>query len=168
MAMQESIGNRIHKFRKAKGLTQEELAAKLGISSQAVSKWETDASCPDISLLPRLCNLLGVTADELLCGKTETAKVISEGNRKPIEELVMRVLVTSSRGDKVKVNLPMTLVKMAVEIGVDVMPSMGGRNTDMLKNIDMEKVVKMVENGLVGKLVEVESAEGDTVEVVVE
>ena len=166
--MKETIGNRIQKFRKEKGLTQEELAAKLGLSSQAVSKWENDASCPDISMLPQLCALLGVTADELLSGKTETAKVVPDGKRKPFDELVMRVLVNSSQGDKVRVNLPMTLVKVAMEIGVDVVPNMGGEHGEMLKNIDMEKVVKMVEGGLVGKLVEVESADGDTVEVVIE
>lgn len=166
--MKETIGNRIQKFRKEKGLTQEELGAKLGLSSQAVSKWENDASCPDISLLPQLCRLLGVTADELLSGKTDTVQVVPQEKRKPFDELVMRVLVNSSEGDKVRVNLPMTLVKLAMEIGMDVVPNMGGEHGEMLKNIDMEKVVKMVENGLIGKLVEVESAEGDTVEVVVE
>lgn len=48
----ETMGNRISKYRKARGMTQEELAGKLGVSSQAVSKWETDTFCPDISLLP--------------------------------------------------------------------------------------------------------------------
>ena len=166
--MKETIGNRIQKFRKEKGLTQEELAAKLGLSSQAVSKWENDASCPDISLLPKLCELLGVTSDELLSGKTETAKVVPDGKRKPFDELVMRVLVNSSEGDKVRVNLPMTLVKVAMEIGVDIVPNAGTRNGDMMKGIDLEKIVKMVESGLISKLVEVESAGGDTVEVVVE
>lgn len=166
--MKETIGNRIQKYRKEKGLTQEELAEKLGISSQAVSKWENDVSCPDIATLPQLCKLLGVTADELLSGKTETVKVMPAETRKPFEELVMRVYVNSADGDKIKVNLPMTLVKMAMEIGVDVVPNMGGEHGQMLKSIDMEKVVKMVEQGLIGKLVEVESADEDTVEVVVE
>jgi len=51
-AMSETIGNRISKYRKEKGMTQEELANKMGVSSQAVSKWENDASCPDIGLVP--------------------------------------------------------------------------------------------------------------------
>ena len=50
--MSETIGNRISKYRKAKGMTQEELANQMGVSSQAVSKWENDASCPDIATLP--------------------------------------------------------------------------------------------------------------------
>ena len=62
----------------------------------------------------------------------------------------------------------MTLVKLCMEIGVDVVPSMGGENAEMLSSIDMNKVVELVEKGLIGKLVEIESSNGDTVEVVVE
>ena len=166
--MNETIGNRISKYRKAKGLTQEGLAAQMGVSSQAVSKWETDASCPDISALPQLCKILGITADELLTGKTEEVKLVPPSERKSLEELTLRVKVLSADGDKIRVNLPMTLVKIALEIGVDVVPNMGGEHGDVMKSIDMEKVVKMVEQGLIGKLVEVESADGDIVEVVVE
>lgn len=166
--MNESIGNRIAKYRKAKGMTQESLANLMGVSSQAVSKWETDASCPDISTLPQLCRILGITTDELLTGKSEEVKLIPTSERKSLEELILRVKVLSADGDKVRVNLPMTLVKIAMEIGVDVVPNVGGEHADMLKSIDMEKIVKMVEQGLIGKLVEVESADGDIIEVVVE
>ena len=51
---------------------------------------------------------------------------------------------------------------------MDVVPNMGGEHGDMMKSIDMEKVVQMVEQGFVGKLVEIESADGDFIEVVVE
>jgi transcriptional regulator with XRE-family HTH domain len=164
----ESIGNRIAKYRKEKALTQEALAEKMGVSSQAVSKWENDASCPDISLLPQLCKELGITTDELLTGKSEKVQVLPESQRKPLEELTFRVRMDSAEGDRIRVNFPMTLVKLCMEIGVDVVPNVGGDNAQMLKSIDMEKVVKMVEQGLVGKLVEIESADGDIVEVVVE
>lgn len=166
--MNETIGNRIAKYRKAKSLTQEELASRLGISSQAVSKWETDSSCPDIGTLPKLCAELGISTDELLTGSISETKPVFQTEPRPLEELTFRVLVNSARGDKVRVNLPMTLVKMAMEIGVDVVPNMTGEMGNMLKDIDMNKVVEMVEKGLVGKIVEVESAQGDTVEVVVE
>lgn len=164
----DTIGKRIAKYRKEKNMTQEDLAIRMGVSGQAVSKWETDSSCPDISLLPQLCSILGITTDELLTGKTNEVKMLPPAERKSLDELIMRIRVNSSAGDKVKVNLPMTLVKAAFEIGVDIVPHMGGEDGDMLKNLDMEKVVKMVETGLVGKLVEIESADGDTVEVVVE
>ena len=63
---QGTLGKRIMALRKAKGWTQEQLAAQLGISAQAVSKWENDVSCPDISTLPALAALLGVRVDTLL------------------------------------------------------------------------------------------------------
>ena len=114
--MNETIGNRIAKFRKAKSMTQEELANHMGVSSQAVSKWENDASCPDISLLPKLAKVLGVTIDELLTGKNDQVQMVPEHHRKSLNELIMRVKVNSAEGDKVRVNLPMSLVKVALEM----------------------------------------------------
>ena len=61
MNFAEIIVNR----RKALGLTQEGLAQKLGITNQAVSKWESGQSCPDLALLPRIADLFGITIDEL-------------------------------------------------------------------------------------------------------
>ena len=64
--MEQTIGKRIAHHRKALGLTQDALAEKLGVTAQAVSKWENDQSCPDISMLPRLAEIFGVTTDALL------------------------------------------------------------------------------------------------------
>ena len=147
-------------------MTQEELANQLGVSSQAVSKWENDISCPDISLLPKLCRVLGITADELLTGKNDEVKMMPAEQRKPLEQLTMRIKVDSAEGDKVRVNLPMSLVKVCMEMGVDMSGSVSGMEN--LKNVDLSKVLELVERGLIGKLVEVESADGDTVEIVVE
>jgi len=61
-----AIHERISMHRKAAGLTQEQLGAKLGISGQAVSKWEKGDSLPDILLLPELCDIFGITTDDLL------------------------------------------------------------------------------------------------------
>lgn len=61
-----SIGKRIQTLRKQKSLTQEQLAERVGVSPQAVSKWENDNSCPDISILPALAKELGVSIDTLL------------------------------------------------------------------------------------------------------
>ena len=55
----------IVRSRKALGLTQEGLAQKLGVTNQAVSKWESGQSCPDLALLPRIADLFGITIDEL-------------------------------------------------------------------------------------------------------
>lgn len=63
---QQTMGKRIVQLRKEKGYTQEQLAEFVDVSAQAVSKWENDVSCPDISILPKLAEVLGVTTDELL------------------------------------------------------------------------------------------------------
>lgn len=166
--MNETIGNRIQKYRKDKGLTQEGLAEKLGVSAQAVSKWETDASCPDITLLPALCRGLGITTDTLLTGKSDEVQLLPPEQRKSLDSLTLRILVDSSDGDKVRVNLPMSLVKLGLEIGVHSIPAVGQESVEMLKKLDLEKIVEMAERGLIGNLVEVESTDGDIVEIVVE
>ena len=65
------IGNKIKQLRLLAGMTQEQLAAKLGISAQSVSKWETAVTMPDITLLPALAGELGVTIDDLFDLTTE-------------------------------------------------------------------------------------------------
>ena len=64
--MEETLGKRIVQHRKRLGLTQDALAEKLGVTAQAVSKWENDQSCPDITMLPRLAEIFGTTTDALL------------------------------------------------------------------------------------------------------
>ncbi len=59
------IGNKIKELRKKRGMTQEQLANSIGISFQAVSKWETNIALPDIALIPTLASLFGVSIDEL-------------------------------------------------------------------------------------------------------
>lgn len=64
--MNRSISEKICELRKARKLTQEQLGDRLGVSGQAVSKWETGSSMPDILLLPELCEVLGITIEALL------------------------------------------------------------------------------------------------------
>ena len=64
--MEATLGKRITTNRKRLGLTQDQLAEQLGITAQAVSKWENDLSCPDISILPKLADIFGISIDELL------------------------------------------------------------------------------------------------------
>lgn len=79
--MEETLGKRIVMSRKRLGLTQDALAELLGVTAQAVSKWENDQSCPDITMLPKLAEVFGISTDELLgLEKKETrmAEVIRE------------------------------------------------------------------------------------------
>ena len=79
--MEQTLGKRIMLCRKAKGLTQDQLAEKLGVTAQAVSKWENNQSCPDITMLPKLADIFGITTDELLGRQSEhvhEAQVVTE------------------------------------------------------------------------------------------
>ena len=64
--MEETLGKRIATCRKGLGMTQDRLAEQLGVTAQAVSKWENDQSCPDITMLPKLAELFGTSVDALL------------------------------------------------------------------------------------------------------
>lgn len=164
--MEKTIGQKISMLRKDKGITQEGLAERLGVSPQAVSKWENDISCPDITLLPKLAQLLGITVDELLSNdlKKEISFVAVE-NRKRIEDMMLKIIINSSDGEKVNINLPMALVKVAVELGM-AMPQVSNNNN--LQGIKFDEVIKLVQNGAIGKLMQIESSDGDIIEIVVE
>ena len=82
--MDQTLGKRIVSNRKRLGMTQDKLAEHLGVTAQAVSKWENDQACPDISTLPRLAALFGITTDELLgitSAPAREAEVVEEDDR---------------------------------------------------------------------------------------
>lgn len=166
--METTIGSRIALFRRQKGLKQDDLAQMLNVSPQAVSKWENDQSCPDISLLPDLARILGVTADELLSGKAAEGpgtRLLPEEKRGDVNDMLLRLIVESSDGDRVKINLPVALVLEAIKAGA-ALPQISGNET--LKSIDFVRIADMISRGVVGDLLEVESSDGDKVRIVVE
>lgn len=69
----QTLGTMIAALRKEKGMTQLDLAEKMGVTDKAVSKWERDLSCPDINSIPKLAELLGVSVDELMQIKKESS-----------------------------------------------------------------------------------------------
>ena len=81
--LKTSLGANIAALRRARGLTQEQLAAQLGVSAPAVSKWETCSSCPDITLLCPLARALGASVDQLLAFEPTLSdrEVVAEVNR---------------------------------------------------------------------------------------
>ena len=162
--MEETFGQRLQRLRKNAGLTQEEVATKLNITGQAVSKWENDVSAPDISVLVELSDILGVSLDELL-GKERETTLVPQEQRKDINSMFFRVKVLSKEGDKVNVNIPLALAKVFLDSGEVVFPQVNGQ--DVLSKIDFGKLFELVEQGVVGKLIDIES-EGNIVEVWVE
>ena len=65
----QTIGQFLSALRRSTGYTQQDVADKLGVSNKTVSCWERDASCPDISMIPAIAELYGVTCDEILRAK---------------------------------------------------------------------------------------------------
>ena len=126
---------------------------------------------PDVGILLNLGDILGVSTDELL-GKENPvpAKYEPETVQKDINRLMLRIIVDSKEGDKVRVNLPLQIVKIAIDAGVSPSVSIGGQGkvADAMSSIDWKQVYSLVEQGLLGEIVTVDSADGDHVRIVVE
>lgn len=164
--MEKSFGQRFCELRRTKTLTQEQVAERLSVSPQAVSKWENDISMPDVSLLSAIAKMFGTTIDSLLGEEDKPeATYTPPENRKEINSMLLKVVVNSKQGDKVKVNLPMSIIVACVASDGTFLFAEGNPS---LKGIDFKKIIELVEQGALGKLVEVESAGGDIVEIYVE
>lgn len=85
--MSNSMGEIISTLRKEKGMTQKELADKLGITDKAVSKWERDVSFPDTATIPKLAEILEVSVEELM-----NVKIAPVSERKAAENIVILIL----------------------------------------------------------------------------
>lgn len=99
-----SIGKNIAVYRKNKGLTQGELGELLGVSNQAVSKWESEVSMPDVMLLPEIAKVLGVALDDIYELK-ENKHAVLEGDDRIV------VVDVEGKGAKVKCNVPLDALK---------------------------------------------------------
>ncbi len=82
---QIKIGRFIAERRKKASLTQMQLAEKLGITDKAISKWERGIAMPDTSIMLKLCDILGISVNELLCGE----KIDMENNNQKNEQLFL-------------------------------------------------------------------------------
>ena len=76
--MKKTLGTMIAELRKQHGMTQLELAEKMGVTDKAVSKWERDLSCPDINSIPALAEILGVSVEDLMQVKKEAEAPVSK------------------------------------------------------------------------------------------
>lgn len=96
-------------LRSERGLTQEALSEKMGVSVQAVSKWENGLSCPDIALLPGLADFLGVTVDHLLTGrenKPVAALLPDDGVLRVVQAVGGRLLGAEECSEEIKLIIP--------------------------------------------------------------
>ncbi len=118
-----SIGQFIAALRKANGMTQQDIADRLNVSNKAVSRWERDECAPDISLIPALAELLGVTCDELLKGErileADTAEKTEKKEPKvdrQVKALISRTL--SSFKTLVWIALAISVVGLILMFGI--------------------------------------------------
>ncbi len=93
---QVKIGKLIAECRKKKSLTQQQLAERLGITDKAVSKWERGISMPDASIMLTLCDMLGISVNELLSGE----RIGTEGNDQKNEQLLLDMAKELERKNK--------------------------------------------------------------------
>lgn len=164
--MEKTIGKKLYDLRKQSGFTQDYVAEKLGVSAQAVSKWENDIACPDIMTLPNIAELYDITIDELFENDEVQSNVKFE---KPEQinqnELLLRVYVDTVNGDVVKVSLPYPVVKELINVGKNISSVVSGID---LSGVDFETIFAMVESGALGEIVNVKTQNNDIVRVVVE
>ena len=114
--MKKTLGTMIAELRKAKGMTQLELAEKMNITDKAVSKWERDLSCPDINSLPALAEILEVTVDELMQVKTT-----AETPKKSVAEIIDTVLKAIVLAMGVAVTVLSALNELEVKTGMTML-----------------------------------------------
>ncbi len=86
----QTLGMMIATLRKEQGMTQLDLAEKMGVTDKAVSKWERDLSCPDINTIPKLAETFGLTVDELMQVKTETKETVQKKDYTPMIHMIMK------------------------------------------------------------------------------
>jgi len=107
---QEAIGKFIADCRKEKKLTQMQLAEKLNITNRAISKWETGKSCPDVSIMLELCDILGITVNELLSGE----RITMENYQKKAEENLIELQSKKEKAQKSLLRIELLWVAIAL------------------------------------------------------
>lgn len=89
-----TFGEKLQKLRKAQGLSQEELAGRLSVTRQTISKWELDQSTPELALLAQISDIFGITTDYLIKdAPTEAASAQTPAAKKPAARLALFIIL---------------------------------------------------------------------------
>lgn len=115
-----SIGQFIAALRKANGMTQQEVADRLNVSNKAVSRWERDECAPDLTVIPALAEMFGVTCDELLRGERITITDAPEKKDKKVEKQVKALISRTLSGFKmlIMISLGLSVVGLVCMFGI--------------------------------------------------
>lgn len=115
-----SIGQFIAALRKANGMTQQDVADRLNVSNKAVSRWERDECAPDLSVIPALAEMFGVTCDELLKGERILESAPAEKKEPRVEKQVRNLVTKTLSGFKtlIWISLAVAVVGLVCMFGI--------------------------------------------------
>lgn len=164
--MEETLGRRIGVMRRKRGMTQEYLAGALGVSPQAVSKWENDQNAPDVGMLVKLADVLEVTTDYLLTGDKAPRVTWAPDREEAPRAKVIRIEVTGQDGKVTNVRVPFALCKAMGKMSVNIQDTVSGANK--LNVEDIEQILLLANQGVLGLLMEVDARDGEQVRIFVE
>ncbi|WP_273446791.1 helix-turn-helix domain-containing protein [Thermophilibacter provencensis] len=183
----EALGRRIARLRLEHGMTQERLASELGVTAQAVSKWENDLSAPDISLLPALAKTFGVSVDQLLGVVPIVRAVVPVQAAAPAEpgaafepepEAAPRPdrggrphtlhiqLHDGDDGNDVNINVPLGLADMVLGASRKAPGAINLNLNDA--GVDLDLVSEAIKRGEKGTLLDIDDGDGDHVTITLE
>ena len=157
-----TLGYNIAYLRKVKGITQENLAERLQVSAQAVSKWENNISCPDIMLLKPIATLLGVTVDQLL-----SDKIPQHLQRTQVIDKILRIDFIDSQ-DNISLSIPLEkLDELSKNEKVRNKPFLHSES-GLLKKINFCWLKEYIASANVGTFLQMSSEDGTEVKISIE
>ncbi len=172
----ENVGMKISELRKVKNMTQMELADRMNISFQAVSNWERGISMPDISKLPELANLFGVTIDVLLGEKSELIDSAASGkfdeylerNTVTIGELNQAAPVLTPKQvdtifEKTKINNLHEIADLLPFIGRDLINDLAHKTAESENYKDLDEIAPFVSRDIINEIAGKMISEGKTI-----
>lgn len=159
----ETLGAKIARLRKEKGYTQEEFSQLLDVTAQAVSKWENDISCPDIMLLPKISQLLGVSIDEMLGNPVEQTKAQKvEEPKIDTSKLKLKINITSANKKPVNISFPMAMVKRFTKIGTGI-SSIIDVNSPAIDGKQIDSIFELINDGATGEILNITDENGQNI-----
>ena len=113
------FNNKLYELRKSKGFSQEELASRLNVSRQTVSKWEVGDSTPDMEKLIAISVLFGISLDELILNKVPVQSAETPAKSDGVNEIMQKVL-TDDNKKKVKKGFRLAAIIFGILLAADV------------------------------------------------
>ncbi len=119
-----SLGQRLFELRKLKHLSQEEVAEKLNVTRQTISKWETDQSSPELDKIIPICELFEITTDELITGKKEVKEKrldIEDNKKKRTIGLIIGILLYFISVVWIMISIPVLMIDPIVASAIFIL-----------------------------------------------